>query len=272
MDSISSTSTNESIAERIKALRKETRLTQEELAKQLGVSRATFSQMENGERKITAEELYKLANIFNVTADEILNTEKSIKVVLKKGKTQNKKEQRSIRISVPQRNVKKFKEVLLYILNKVGAKPNVGETVIYKLLYFIDFDFYEKYEEQLIGATYVKNKYGPTPIEFKAIVKEMVKNGEIIVLDKEYFKYPQRKYLPLKAPDLSVLRAHEKELIDEVLDRLSDMSAKEISEYSHNDIPWMGGKLGEVIDYEAVFYRTKGYSVRRYKDEDREST
>jgi hypothetical protein len=55
-----------------------------------------------------------------------------------------------IRISVPQKNLKNFKEALLYILNKVGSKPNVGETVIYKLLYFVDFDYYEKFEEQFI--------------------------------------------------------------------------------------------------------------------------
>ena len=54
-----------------------------------------------------------------------------------------------MRINVPQKNFQKFKEVLIYILNSVGAKPNIGETVIYKLLYFIDFDYYEKHEEQL---------------------------------------------------------------------------------------------------------------------------
>lgn len=271
MDSFGFDLTNRSIAERVKLLRKELGLTQEEIAKRLGVSRATVSQMENGERKITAEELYKLANILNVTADEILDNKESIEVVLEKSKARNKKKESSVRISVPQRNVKKFKEVLLYILNKVGAKPNVGETVIYKLLYFIDFDFYEKYEEQLMGAMYKKNTYGPTPVEFKVIVREMIKNREVVPVNKEYFKYPQRKYLPLREPDLSVLRAHEKELIDEVLDRLSDMSAREISEYSHKDVPWMGAKFGDIIDYEAVFYRTKEYSVRRYEDEDRKS-
>ncbi|QQS18171.1 hypothetical protein IPL68_06065 [Candidatus Saccharibacteria bacterium] len=44
----------------------------------------------------------------------------------------------------PQTNPEKLREVLLYVLGKVGAKPNVGETVLYKLLYFIDFDYYEK--------------------------------------------------------------------------------------------------------------------------------
>jgi len=43
--------------------------------------------------------------------------------------------------------IEKFKEVLLYILGKVGSKPNIGQTVLYKLLYFIDFNYYEKYEE-----------------------------------------------------------------------------------------------------------------------------
>jgi len=66
-----------------------------------------------------------------------------------------------MRIIISQANVKKFKEVFLYILEKVGARPNIGETALYKLLYFIDFDYYEKFEEQLIGAKYIKNHFGP---------------------------------------------------------------------------------------------------------------
>ena len=253
------------IGARIRALREEIGLSQEELAKRLGVSRPTVSQIENSERKITAEELYKLSKIFNISLDDLISQDK-IEVILEKGKSRKTEER--IRISVPQENVKKFKEVLLYILNKVGAKPNIGETVLYKLLYFIDFDFYEKYEEQLIGATYIKNHYGPTPVEFKKIVGEMIKNKEIIIVNKKFFKYPQRKYYPLRKPDLSVLSAQEQEVIDKVLDRLSDMNAAQISEYSHNDVPWIVTEDGKPIDYESVFYRTTPYSVREYNDED----
>ena len=56
------------------------------------------------------------------------------------------------RVSVPSLQVKKFKNVLLYILERCAGKPNVGETVLYKLLYFSDFNYYELYEEQLTGA------------------------------------------------------------------------------------------------------------------------
>jgi len=173
-----------------------------------------------------------------------------------------------IRINVPQKNLEKFKEVLLYILNKVGSKPNIGETAIYKFLYFIDFDYYEKYEEQLIGASYRKNKHGPTPIEFGKIVHKMIEEEEITKIENKYFEYTQTKYLPLRKPDLSKLNGNEIEVINNVLNRLSDMNANQISDYSHNDVPWLTTEEQEIIEYESVFYRTPAYSVREYSEED----
>jgi uncharacterized phage-associated protein len=175
-----------------------------------------------------------------------------------------RKLQPRIRINVPQKNMEKFKEILLYILNKVGSKPNVGETVIYKLLYFVDFDFYEKYEEQLIGAAYLKNHYGPTPVEFEKIVEEMA-GKDLVRVQSTYFNFPQNKYLPLRKPDLSKLKANEIETIDNVLNKLSDMNASQISDYSHNDVPWLTTEDEEIIEYESAFYRTAPYSVREYE-------
>jgi len=254
------------IGHKIKELRVKVGMSQQRLAEILGVSRPTISQIENGERKIFADELIKLSKIFNISIDNLLNLEKSPQVILEESKSK-KKPRQMIRINVPQKNVDKFREVLLYILNKIGSKPNVGETVIYKLLYFIDFDFYEKYEDQLIGATYIKNRYGPTPIEFQKIVERMIKKEEITKIESKYFQYPQTKYLPLRKADLSELRANEIEIIDDVLKKLSDMSAAQISEYSHNDVPWLTTDEGKAIEYESVFYRISEYSVREY-DED----
>ena len=45
--------------------------------------------------------------------------------------TQTKQETRD---SKPQENIKKFKEVLLYVLESIGARPNIGESVICKLI------------------------------------------------------------------------------------------------------------------------------------------
>jgi len=175
---------------------------------------------------------------------------------------------KEMRISVPKMKTDKFKNLLLYVLERCAGKPNVGETVLYKLLYFIDFNYYELYEEQLTGVTYRKLDYGPVP--FENILNAMQEDKEIQVIEVEYFGYRQKRYLPLIKADLTKLKASEKEAADRVIEQLSDLSAKGISEYSHNDIPWKATKEKEVIDYELVFYRTPPYSQRIYKEEENE--
>ena len=91
--------------------------------------------------------------------------------------------------------------------------------------------------------------------------------GEIETVKSKYFQHEQKKYLPHRSPDLSILSAREKEHIDDVLARLSDKNAKELSDYSHGDIPWLTRNFGEPLSYESVFYRDEKYSVRNYDDE-----
>jgi transcriptional regulator with XRE-family HTH domain len=249
------------LGNKIKQLRQNVGLSQEQFSDLLKINRVAVSQIESGARKITAEEITKIAEVFNISTDTLLNAKKDMEIILEEAKEKTPKKEEEIRINVPQKNLKKFKEVLLYILNKIGSRPNIGETVIYKLLYFIDFDYYEKYEEQLIGATYQKNHYGPTPKEFIKIVK-MMEGKDLTKIQGKYFKHPQTKYLPLRQPDLSILNANEIQLIDNVLNKMSDMNASQISEHSHNDVPWLTTEDGKIIEYESVFYRTSPYSVR----------
>ena len=246
----------------ITSIREKLGLTQEDLAKMLDMGRSTIAQIENGKRKVTVEELMKFAASLNTTTEILLNPDLSPDEVVEYSLKEDAADYSRERISIPQNNFRKFREVLLYILGKIGAKPHIGETVIYKLLYFIDFDYYEKYEEQLIGATYIRNKYGPTPTHFRKLVDSMLESGDLAAVAKEYFTYPQTKYLPLRKADIRLLSASELATIDQVISRLGDMNAKQISEYSHKDIPWMTASDGGRIDYEAVFYRTPEYSVR----------
>lgn len=250
----------------IKNLRTKYKYSQEDIAKTLGISRQTMAQIEKGESELTISQLKKLADLFDFPSIDDFLSEKKLPDI--KNAKQNKKlEKPEIRISIPQNNLKKFKEILLYILEKVGAKPNVGEAVICKLLYFIDFDYYEKYEEQLIGAVYIKNHFGPTPANFKNIVIQMEKDGDLATVGKKYFRFPQKKYLPRRKADLQILSARDLEHIDWVLARLSDKNAKEMEEYSHRDVPWITADNMSPIDYEAVFYRTPEFSVREYEDD-----
>jgi len=257
-------------------LRNNQGISQAFVAEKIGVSRASYIEIEKGAKELTLSQANTIAEIFNITFSELISGERipDIKVFLQDKAGRASKDtarhdftKSEIRIDVPQKNLKKFKEVLLYVLEKVGSKSNVGMTVLYKLLYFIDFDYYEKFEEQLVGATYIKNHFGPTPVEFKKIVESMEEKGELETVKSKYFQHEQTKYLPRREPDISVLNAKEIKHIDEVLSRLSDKSATELSEYSHKDVPWIGTPDGEIISYESVFYRTPETSVRIYADD-----
>src|SRR5690606_8991037 len=136
-------------------------LSQEDLAKRVGISRPSLTQMELGNRSIDIFELQTLSRVLGFSLDDFMSTDFSVtgEVPGVEGKGLKKEE----RISVPVLQVGKFKNVLLYILERCSGKPNVGETVLNKLLYFSDFNYYELYEEHLTGARYRKLPYGPVP-------------------------------------------------------------------------------------------------------------
>lgn len=249
---------------KLKNIISDRQISQSELARIIEVSRPTVIKILSGERELRMSEADKLAMNLGISVTEIFGEASEIEIILNKKSPKITKEEKE-RISVPAENVEKFKNALLYITQKIGALPNVGQTVLYKILYFCDFDYYEKYEEQLIGATYIKNHFGPTPREFSKIIKEMVKDGEIEEVVTKFFDKDQRKYLPVKNPDLSVFSGRELQHIDEEIARLGHKTAKELSDFSHQDIPWISTEIGKNIPYEAVFYRTKDTSVRTYE-------
>ena len=64
--------TNETTFERIKAIRKNRNLTQEELAKRIGIKRHVIADYESGRNKIYDEMITAIAIALNISADEIL--------------------------------------------------------------------------------------------------------------------------------------------------------------------------------------------------------
>lgn len=257
------------IGKRIAALRKAKGYSQEEMAKMLRITRPSLAQIELGNRKISAAELVGLSGVLQVSIDKLLAPKFDEPVTLPERKSGDAPMVEE-RVAIPYLKSDKFKEVLLYLLERTAGKPNIGETVLYKLMYFIEFNYFERYEEHLIGATFKKLQYGPVPQNMDVILGQMEKAEAIRVLKTEYHGYPQKRYIPLAKPDLKKLSAAEIETIDHVINQLSDFSARAISDYSHKDMPWKATKDGEVINYELAFYREPPFSARVYDNEDGE--
>lgn len=63
----------EAVPARIKTAREQLKLSQREMAKQMGISSSYFSEIESGKKKPGAEFLIKMACLFNISSDYLLH-------------------------------------------------------------------------------------------------------------------------------------------------------------------------------------------------------
>ena len=260
---------HQELGQRISALRKVKGLSQDDLAKNIELSRPSLAQIELGNRSIDVLEMQKISLILGFSMDEFLSPGFQITDETEL-KTESIKKENEIRISVPKLQVEKFKNVLLYILESCAGKPNVGEATLNKLLYFCDFNYYEIYEEHLTGVRYKKLPHGPVAQKLDSIINQMVADNQLQRIKTEYRGFVQTRYLPLVKADLTQLSAAEMTVIDDVIQQMGDWNADRISEYSHKDMPCMATEENGYIDYNLAFYREFPYSIRIYDDEDKE--
>ena len=152
-------------------------------------------------------------------------------------------------------NKEKFKMVLHYIINKCGFRNTVGRTVLHKLLYFSDFNYYELYEESITNESYKKLERGPVPVHFELAVSELMDENKIRMGKR---RLPcgkvMNRYFSLKEPDID-LKEEELFVINKVIKDISHMNGKQIGEYSLYDEPVKQTADDDIIDYDLVFSR-----------------
>lgn len=252
----------------IAKLRGNAGLSQQDVADKLEMARATYASLESSRRQPDLSSIRNIAEFYQVSPSDLINGAVEPVQVVTPHQFKEQNEDIQPRDINPAFKPEKLREVLACVLDKVGAKPNVGETVLYKLLYFIDFDYYERYGKSITGLTYIHNHFGPSPIvDFKSVVDGMKAKGELEVVETKYFKNTQKKYLPAKQVPFDQLSARELEHINETLARLGDKTAKELSTLSHYDTPWVVARQGKPLDYRDTFYRTKLTAVTEPEDE-----
>jgi len=258
------------IHQKIKELREMHGLSQEELGNAIGVSRVAISQVELGERSIKVDELKIFADVFGVDVNELLGT-----TPRSKEKKLSKKDKHY-----------KIKQLILYLSSKLMSKQNFWETLLNKLLYFLDFDYYEWTWSLITDEEYVKLPYGPVPKEMTKIIEQMQQDSQIKILSREYFGKKQKTIVPLIDADMGFLDAiddknhqttdnytpypelpHPKKLIKEIIEKYGSWNADALSNRSHNDIPYLTTKkIWDKISPGLVFYRELGYMVNPHNE------
>ncbi len=109
---------------------------------------------------------------------------------------------------------------------------------------------------------YINRQFGPVPNieEYCGVVEKMQKVSQLKIFTQEYYGLIQKRYVALANYEEGSLTLKEIKVIDSVINRLSDMSARKIEDYVHEDAPWKLTKEKQVIPYCLAYDRTAPYA------------
>ena len=205
-------------------LRKRFGYSQSEVAEKLGVTRQTYTKLENDENQPTTKQLSILADFYGVPVEEFF---------------------------YGTQNIEKFKQMYLYILSKFN-KYGVQKTKLAKLLYLSDFRHFYENLESMSGVLYRCKTYGPLADPFLELTDEMLEKGEIRMEQLSKGANMISIISTTFNNDYNLLTIQEKKEIDEICEQWKDKNVEEIVNYTHRQKPWMACRENEIIPYTLI--------------------
>lgn len=147
-------------------------------------------------------------------------------------------------------NQTKRKELVLFIARRCVTHQLFGKIKLNKILFFSDMNAYTRLGTSITGFEYEKREFGPVPRTIDGLIESMCADGSATVVSRDMPNFTaQKRVTPLREPDLSDFTAQEIALVDEVIEWMRPMTAKEISELSHQAVGWEVARMGETIPY-----------------------
>ncbi len=255
---------------RLRSLREQHAYSQGDMANILEISRTSYLAIEQGKRDVGLIEIQKIAAAFQMHLEVLLHggitSEIQYTASEKTAKVEEVIEQ--YKKSDLVFNKPKSKAVVLYIIESCARIPHGLESFIPKLMYLMDFAYFENYECYLSTCTYKKLPFGPIPAEWGEILDDLIVAGDIIKVKMALNGVAQNKFIPLRSADLTILKASEIVLMNDIIQEYCRFPSEHLAELLHKDVPMKVTGMGEVINYELTFYREFPFSYRIYGEED----
>ena len=253
--------------EELKSARETLGLTGEELAKAMGKTKSLISKLESGARrpsdkilKFYEDYVFPGSKAFMQAVETAFRekriSEKEYEDIKHKieGKLDNDVETNSIdkKIEIIRTEYgfkpskyngralfsKKFLSIVQTIMK---TKKSVDKMMLFKLLFYIDAEYFEHYGVSLTGLRYIANNYGPTPFDYDLILS-LLKEAKIL-------KEEDGKYTLVENGDsFDDLETHTKEFILKVLE-IYDCDGIELSKMSHQEPVWEKTGKKKIIQF-----------------------
>jgi hypothetical protein len=185
---------------------------------------------------------------------------KSMQATMRSARAIQRKSKHSAARRKPAESNDRLRELILYVATRCEGDLNFGAAKLNQVLYYADFLSYGEYGESITGAQYVKLPQGPAPAQLVAVRENMVKAGDLVLRKNRFSQQAQRRLIPLRQPDLSLFKARDIALVDEVIDLVCGRAAGAVGDLSPGRA-WRIAKQGEIIPYEAVLLSEEGVTT-----------
>jgi DNA-binding XRE family transcriptional regulator/uncharacterized phage-associated protein len=216
---------------KIKEIRVKSGMTQEEVAKVIGVSRPTYASIEAGKQELSLEEAQKFVEHFNLSIDFLLTG------------------------NLP--DINKYKQMILaFLRSDLSRDGKVPKTKLAKLLYLADFSWYYDNLNSMSGMPYRKITYGPVPDMIFRALDELEESGKILIERKP--GSDGKEAILIKEVDsnsnqkLNEISDKEKKRISEVAIKWKNKTTNDIVNFTHNQLPYFLCRENQVIPYSLI--------------------
>ncbi len=146
----------------------------------------------------------------------------------------------------------KFTEMVLYVAGKLRDDRAGGATKLNKVLYFAEFAHVRQHRQPISGAEYQKLEQGPAPRRLRPVRRRLVDDGEAEMVRDDFLGYEVHRLVPLRPADTSVFSAEELATIHKVIADLEHLTARQVSDLSHEEPWWSLYEEGETVPYHAA--------------------
>jgi len=217
------------LAQKIKQLRLQLDLQQQDVATYMGLTRQTYALVEKGTKDLTLPQLEKLAGFLHTSVIELLYGARIL-------------DDKAL-------NMSRYTQILLnalyYGANEWGS---IMKLKLANLVYLIDFEWYRKNGSSMIGGSYLRYINGPFPDHFYWALDMLYEQHELGIEHRAGTVVVSS----IEKPSRSELKPQEVAFIKEVARKWQQASTSDLRQYVHKQVSWKYAHTDMFVPYELL--------------------
>lgn len=217
-------------AKLLRYLRTQRGLTQNEVAKRLALSRASYLALERGSRELTLKEALAVTTLYSISIDQLMHN------------------------TMP--DFEKYQMMVRTLLRLAQVeKVALKKTKLAQLLYLADMRTYFETKKSMSGMTYRHYEFGPAADAYFRLIEEMELRGEINITQvtrEDYHMYEIKEARASTRQKLHLIGKREQETLAAVFHAWKNTPTAELTHFILTQAPLRETNLNEEIPYELI--------------------